>query len=189
MPGSGGGGNLQDSGHFHVGDLFMSGSHGEVLQYSSTGTFLYSYATGQNDFATGMGVDSQSNLYVTDFDNGVVTRFDSSGTVLGTFGSGSGFPGYYNPESTVFDAAGNAYVSNVSETTSGHGGITKLNAQGIYQSTILSGTRVDWMDLAADNRTLLFTQEGTAIKRVNIQTGQTMTDFVDTAANDGQGIR
>ena len=45
-------------------------------------------------------------LYATAFTSNQINRFDSAGNRLGTFGSGFNS----NPESIVFDAAGNAYV-------------------------------------------------------------------------------
>src|SRR5262249_50261761 len=112
MPGTGGGGggvgNFQNVGNFHIGDLFMSGDSGRIFQYLAGSSPPYSttnnYNTNQNEFESGMAFDSQGNLYVTDWGAANVTEFSPSGTLIGTFGHGTNWPGYAHPESIAFDA-------------------------------------------------------------------------------------
>jgi streptogramin lyase len=85
--------------------------------------------------------------------------------LLGTFGGG-----YSTPEMIVFDLAGNAYVGNTG------GFIRKFDANGNFLQQFNSG-RVDFLDLAADQRTVLFTQEGTAIKRYDVVSDTPLSDF------------
>jgi hypothetical protein len=114
-----------------------------------------------------MAFDAAGNLYATGFDANVVKKLTNQGVLLGNFGSG-----YSLPESIVFDKAGDVYVSSV-----GRAGIKEFDSSGNLIKTIITGTRVDWMDLSADQTTMLFTQEGGAIKRVNVATGTLLTDF------------
>src|SRR5437867_2748615 len=76
----------------------------------------------------------------------------------------------------VFDAAGNAYVSSV-----GGNGITKFDSAGIFVQNFAVG-RVDWMDLSADQCTMLYTLEGDSIKRHDVCTDTAMTDFASGLA-------
>src|SRR5207249_2022308 len=82
-------------------------------------------------------------------------------------------------EAILFDGVGNAYVGGVAS-----GGFRKFNSAGVFQAVYASGVRVDWMDLAADQQTMLYTQEGRAIKRHNVSNNTGLTDF---AALPGSG--
>ena len=121
---------------------------------------------GASGFTTGMAFDASGNLYVTGFSAGTVAKFDTNGALLGNFATGLNVP-----ESIVFDNTGDAYVSSV-----GGSGINKYNSTG----TLLGNTpigRVDWMDLEADQKTMLYTQEGTEIKAVDVSTNTALPNF------------
>jgi hypothetical protein len=104
---------------FQTGDVFVGVTTqtgpvlgpGKVLWYRPNGTptptLIATLDTGQASTETaGMAFDASGNLYATVFAAQNVVKFDRSGTLQGTFGSG------YNldPESILFDSAGNAYV-------------------------------------------------------------------------------
>ncbi len=72
--------------------------------------------------------------------------------------------GYSTPESIAFDAAGTAYVGSLGN------GIRKFDAAGLFQATVIN-TRVDFLDVAADQDTIYYTQEGNDIKAVSITSG------------------
>jgi streptogramin lyase len=128
-------------------------------------------------FITGSAFDASGNFYVTRFSNGSVQKFSSSAADLGTFASS--LP---TPESVVIDASGNVYVGNVG------GSIRKFDSSGNLLSTSISSTRVDFMDLAADQTTMLFTQEGGEVKRVNVATNTLLSDF-STAVEQAFALR
>ena len=69
--------------------------------------------------------------------------------------------GYSTPESIAFDAAGTAYVGSLGN------GIRKFDAAGLFQATVIN-TRVDFLDVAADQDTIYYTQEGNDIKAVSM---------------------
>jgi DNA-binding beta-propeller fold protein YncE len=73
---------------FQTGDVFASVSNGQVNWYRSNGTFVQTLNTGLGGFTTGSAADSAGNLYVTDFSAGAVSKFDNTGTLIGTFGTG-----------------------------------------------------------------------------------------------------
>jgi PEP-CTERM motif len=82
----------------------------------------------------------------------------------------------------VLDAAGNIYVGNVG------GGIRRFDSAGALLSTSLATTRIDFMDLSADQSTMLYTQEGNRILRVNVATNTGLSDF-STAVDSAFALR
>ncbi len=83
----------------------------------------------------GVGIDASGNIYVTNSGNNTISKYNSSGTYLGTFGSGATLS---SPKDIIFDSSGNAYVLNLG-ASAGTGSVYKYNASGVYQSTIISG--------------------------------------------------
>jgi hypothetical protein len=151
---------------FPTGDVFVSVSNGLVNEYTPSGTLVQTLNTTQGGYTTGSAFDSpgpSGNFYVTDFSASQVSKFDSSGTLLGTFGSG-----YSIPESILFDASGNVYVGNVSNP------ILKFDSAGNPLASFTTPTgRSDWIDLAADQCTMYFDGEGADIGSINVCTGGT----------------
>jgi len=164
---------------FVDGDIFAAVNNGNVQHYSAAGVLLETLNTGQGGFTTGMAFDSSGNLYVTNFSANSVTQFAGAGDphTSSLFGSG-----YSTPESIVFDGAGNVYVGNLGN------GILKFDSAGNFLGTVIN-TRVDWMDLAADGITMLYTQEGHDIKTVNVNTGVSGANFTTGTASQAFALR
>lgn len=153
------------SAQFATGDVFVAVANGSVQWRQPNGTLVMTLNTTQGGYTTGMALDTANNLYVTNFSASTVSRFDKFGALLGTIGTG-----YSTPESIVFDNASNYYTGNLSN------GIRKYNGAGVYQSSSFTG-RVDFMDLQADQCTVLYTTEGGTIFRYNICTNTALSDF------------
>lgn len=149
---------------FTLGNVFVSTGVGTVREYTPTGTLVQTL-TGGSSYMTGSAFDASGDFYVTNFAANTVRKYSGGVSPGSTFGFG-----YSTPESVVFDAAGNAYVGSIG------GSIRKFDSSGSFLSSVSPG-RVDFMDLAADQTTMLYTQEGGEIKRVNVATGTTLTDF------------
>ncbi len=166
----------QTRGIFTAGDILAAVTEvginnvGYINHFSADGTFLGVLDPQFNGYATGMAFDASSNLYSTGFGTNLVETFDSSGNLLQPFGSN-----LYYPESVVFDHNGIVYVS--SARLGPNSGIHEFDQHGNLLGVILSGTRVDWMDLAADQRTMLYTDEGDNIHSVDVVTGLAGPDF------------
>lgn len=96
--------------------------------YSSTGVSLTGASLSGPSL---MFIDASGNIYVANYNNGTVSRWNSSHTYLGTYTTGKSLN---SPEGIVFDSAGNCYVEDT-----GNGAVYKYNSSGVYQSTIISG--------------------------------------------------
>src|SRR4029077_14595909 len=165
---------------FQTGDVFVGvacfsegGCTGKVLWYRNDGTFVKTLDTGQiNTETTGMAFDASGNLYATVFEANNVVKFDHSGSLLGTFGSGYNF----DPESIRFDSAGNAYVGQADGTHQ----VLKFSSSGAplaMFSPAVETRGTDWIDLAADQNTLFYTSEGHLVKRFDVNANAQLPDF------------
>lgn len=157
---------------FQTGDVFAAVSNGNVNWYRSDGTLVKVLRTGRSGFTTGMAFDASGVLYVTGFNDGIVSCFDKQGNLLGQFGSG--YSG--NPESILFDAAGSVYIGAVD----GDNDIRKFSSSGelLDKFDVVTGPRgSDWIDLAKDQCTMLYTSEGSVIRRYDVCGKRQLTDF------------
>jgi sugar lactone lactonase YvrE len=168
-------GNAAQASTFQTGDVFAAVSNGQVQHYDSTPTLLETLNTTQGGFTTGMAFDQAGNLYVTNFSAGSVSKFDNNGNLLGIWGNATGLA---TPESIVFNQAGDAYVGTLG------GGIVKFDQNGNVLQNLSGAGRVDWLDLAADQKTIFYTQEGRQILRYDVSTDTQLSDF---AALPGAG--
>lgn len=163
---------------FGLGDVFVSHFGGTVTRHSQTGAVLQTLTTCCSGYVTGSAFDGAGNFYATNFSASQVSKFDNTGTLLGTFGSG-----YSTPESIVFDKSGNVYVGNLGN------GIRKFDAAGNLLQAYASAGRVDWMDLTADQSTMYVTTEGTSIRRFDLATGTYGTDFASGLGGEAFALR
>lgn len=77
----------QSSSAFGIGDVFVAVGDGKVQWRLPDGTLNPTLDTGLGGHTTGMAFDKVGRLYVTGFTAGAITRFDSTGTRIGTFGT------------------------------------------------------------------------------------------------------
>ncbi len=153
---------------FVPGDIFAAVGNGRVNVFTPTGTFIQQLddRTGVPN-TTGMTFDNAGDLYVTNFSLGSISKFDVHGNLLNTNWA-SGLTN--TPESIVFNRANTAaYVGGAHA-----GSIVALDTSGKVTSTISPGG--DWVDLAADQHTLLYTPESTRVGSVDIN-GTANADF------------
>lgn len=164
---------------YAVGDVFADVGNGQVQHFSSTGVILDTLsgpATGNE--STGMAFDLAGNLYATQFAANKVYKFDNAGNFVSTFGSG------YNadPESIGRDFFGNFYVGQAE----GSHQILKFDSAGTPTGSFSPATDkrgTDWIDISADQCTVLYTSEGKLIKRFNVCTNTQLSDFATLPIN------
>lgn len=160
---------------FQTGDVFVAVDGGRAQWHNPAGALYASLDTfkGEYTYTTGMAFDAAGILYVTDFNANAITRFDGGGAFLGDFGGGFGS----DPESVLFDAKGNAYVGQADGTAR----VLKFDPFGnpLAAYTVVRQDRgSDWIELAADQRTLYYTSESSAIKRFDLVANTQLPDFL-----------
>jgi uncharacterized repeat protein (TIGR01451 family) len=167
------------TGPYQLGELFASFANGYVGVFKSDGTFLGTINTGQAQ-DTGLQFDTKGNLYVTTFGTPTgVVKLDINGNVIGPFGSG--YTG--NPESIVFNLAGDAFVGEAQThdpTNPNPVPVLEFDANGNLIATFNVARQdrgSDWVELLGDQKTLLYTSEGTSIKSFDISKNLQNADF------------
>jgi hypothetical protein len=163
-------------GPFPGGDVLVSAGNGLVEVFKPDGTSLGTLSTGQA-LNAGMAFDATGNLYVTTFDTTGVVKFDPTGKLLGPFGSG--YTG--NPESILFNLKGNAFVGAAQNTGSSLTvPIFEFDGTGKPIATFQVAPQSrgsDWIELLQDQKTLLYTSEGTSVKSFDVSTSVQNPDF------------
>jgi DNA-binding beta-propeller fold protein YncE len=158
----------------------VSTGNGLVTEFDQNGNILGQLDTTTGSlYTTGSVFDSAGNFFVTDFATSQVTKFDPTGALIGSFGSG------YNadPESVIIDSAGNVYVGQADGTHN----VLEFDPSGTLLATFSPATEnrgTDWIELDSDQCTLFYTSEGVLVKRFDVCTNTQLTDF-NTAALPG----
>jgi outer membrane protein OmpA-like peptidoglycan-associated protein len=169
---------------FGPGDVFVAAVMGKIQWRHPDGSLVRVLDTGAKAYPTGMAFDARGNLYVTNFNAGTISEFDSKGYLVGTVGSN------YNcdPESIAFDGKGNAFVG---QADCGKEVLEfDPNWQFLKSFKVSTDDRgSDWVELAADQCTLYYTSEGKAVKRFNVCTNSQMADFTSHASGDAFALR
>ena len=157
------------------GDVLAATGNGQVKNFSPSGTLLDTLdTTTGSTYTTGMCFDSSNDLFVTDFSTNALSEFDTGGNLkAASFATTAS-----TPESCAPDASNNLYVGGPSAPA-----IYKFSPSGTLLNTYSvtadgSGTGgTDWVDLASDECTVLYTDEGVLIKSFNVCTNTQNADF------------
>ena len=171
---------------FSAGEVFAAVGEGKVKRFQPDGTLIETLDTGvASRETTGMAFDAANNFYVTLFQAGQIHSFDFNGTHRGAFGPG----GYSQPESIAIDLNQNLYVGQA-----GASAIRKFDSQGnqLDSFTVEVGPRgTDWIDLAADQRTIYYTSEGKIIRRYDVLSKTQLPRFnpVDLPGSKAYALR
>lgn len=163
---------------WQTGDVFTGVSNGTYKVYDNSGTFKEDISNGLGGFTTGCAFNpALTRLYTTDFSNTKVIVFDNASPhgIVQTIDTGATSPGG-SSESIVFDAAGNFYVGHAN----GDHRIHKYDAAGNLLGTFNAATETrgtDWLELAADQKTIFYTSEGGRILRFDTLANAQLPDF------------
>jgi len=157
---------------YTIGDVFVAVTGVGVEEYTASGTLVQTItdaSISSSGYITGMAFQNNGDLLVTGFSSGNVVQFDNAGNLVNaTWSINNG-----TPESIAIDSTGNVYVSSVGST-----GIKEYtSAGGAVTNTSINGTRTDWIDLAADQHTMLYTNETQTIHSVNVSTNTNNADL------------
>jgi uncharacterized repeat protein (TIGR01451 family) len=172
---------------YNRGDVLASVGQGQVKHFSPTGALLETLntTTGSSE-TTGGCFDAAGNFYVTSFSASRMSKFDNAGNLLVANFGGTVFNTH--PESCIVDAAGNIYVGQAD----GSQDILKLSPTGALLATFnpTVGPRgSDWIDLAADQCTMLYTSEGNLIRQFNVCTNTQLANFATLPAQPCFALR
>jgi len=160
----------------NTGDIFAAIGNGQVAHYNHSGTLIETLNTGQGGYTTGMAFDGAGNLQVTNFSAGNTTRFNSNGVIVAPNPYVS--PGS-SPESIAYAQDGSFYVGRAG------GSPQHYSSTGTLLQTYSTSGASDWIDLAADQTTLFYNDEGGTIRRLNVATNTPLADFANNTAHGG----
>src|SRR5262249_7859269 len=139
---------------FEIGDVFASVGNGQVQVYRN-GALVQTLNTGVGGLTTGSTTDSAGNFFVTNFQAGSVTQFNSNGAFVQTLAAGGG-----NPESIVFSSDGTGFVGNAAQNV-----IHILGSASTVGPVAIQNRGTDWIDLASNQTTFFYTSEGNSVLR------------------------
>jgi streptogramin lyase len=145
----------------------VNGTNGDLYKYNSAGVGGIINTTNLVS-PSGLGVDGLGNIYVADFTSGptggtyAVLKFNNTGTLLATM------TGFNQPYGIAFDAANNAYVSNL-----GTNSIIKINAGTTTTSTYISGLANPPYGLAIDQSGNMYIGSNTGNTIAKVAAGTT----------------
>ena len=150
------------------------GAVDEVVTDGAPSTFLGPSSSTNPSNQYGLCLDAANNIYVTNFEDGTVSKLNSTGAVvaypwvrISTFASGSGFP-----TSCTVDNAGNVYVGLGSASTPADPRLLKFNASGAllasYPLAAPSSFGEVWIDLMSDDCTLVYTAGDAVVREWNV---------------------
>ena len=148
-------GNLYISDQFNSRIRLVTASTGIITTVAGNGTAGFLGDTGSSTVETAVNaeiygsdtviVDSKSNLYISDTENGVVRMVTSSGaisTYAGEYSLGAGFSGdggqanvaqLYKPAGLAMDSSGNLYIAD-----NGNSRIRKVIGAGLTNAGVIS---------------------------------------------------
>ncbi|HKW24419.1 MAG TPA: PEP-CTERM sorting domain-containing protein [Terriglobales bacterium] len=156
------------------GDVFASVDGGNVNEYTPTGTLVQTLSDVSGTiFTTGSAFDAAGNFYVTNFDARTISQFDNSGNLLNSAFVSTGLLN----ESISFAMNGDFYVGSAQSPTIAEYSPTGtlLNTFNVTGGNGTGGT--DWIDLQADQHTILYDGEGNIILSFNTATNTQNPDF------------
>ncbi len=117
-------------------------------------------------YTTGMTFDNAGDLFVTNFSTNTVSKFNANGTLASSNYLSTGS----TPESILINQAGSFLVAGPGSAT-----IKAFSSAGVLTQTYNvqggNGTGgTDWIDLAANQSTVLYDGEGTEILSYDLTT-------------------
>jgi len=156
---------------WNAGDVFVAVSNGAYKVYDNAGNFKQTISSSLGGVTTGCTFNpAEDKLYTTNWSNNKVVVYDNADPhpILRTIATSSG-----RNESPVFAADKTFYVSHALG-----GSIDHYDSAGTLIANLAHGVRTDWLDLAADQKTMFFSDEVShAVHRFDVSTNTPLPDF------------
>jgi uncharacterized repeat protein (TIGR01451 family) len=159
---------------WNVGDVFAGIANGSYNVYSNSGAFKETISDGSGGFTTGCSFNpSLDKLYTTSFSVSKVVVYDNTipHPIVQTITTGKA-----SAESIVFAGNGHFFVGGPIDPE-----IEEYDASGtlIDNDTVAAdGTGgPDWVDLAADQKTIFYTSESRLVRRFDAAADAQLPDF------------
>jgi uncharacterized repeat protein (TIGR01451 family) len=159
---------------WQIGDVFAGVASGQYKVYDNGGVFKETITDGLGGFTTGCSFNpALDKLYTTNFSSSKVVVYDDASphAIVQTITTGKSAA-----ESIVFASNGHFFVGGPSD-----GKIEEYTAAGTLVDTdtvAADGTGgPDWIDLAADQKTMYYASEGRLVKRYDVSADTQLTDF------------
>jgi Ca2+-binding RTX toxin-like protein len=166
------------------GDVFAGATGGTSRYdvYSNDGVLKDSVPVPAG-IPTGCSVSDSGDLLATNFTTDAL-RFDGADphSLVQTISSPDA--GNISSESLVHNQAGDFLVGHAD----GSRDVDRFNSAGVFQQTydVPTGPRgTDWIELAADQKTLFYTSEGTNIHRYDLSTNTALSDYATNVVPGG----
>lgn len=175
-----------EAAEWEIGDVFAAVGNGNYKVFKNDGRFLETLVGPFSRFTTGCSFNPDlTKFYGTYFSNTKVVAFDDIHPhgILQVVNTNAMSPTGHS-ESVVFDAAGNFYVGH----PDGNDLIHKYDVAGnliVTFAVAVDNRGTDWLDIAADQKTLFYTSEGRAIQRFDTVENIQLENF---AVLPGEGL-
>lgn len=158
---------------FAIGDVLTSIGNSQMKVFDQAGTLKQTLtATGANAaFNDGMCVDGAGNVYQTGLNSGNVSKYGANGILV----NATYITGVTRVESCLFNQAGEMFLGIASGSR-----IEKYNVSGptgTLVATYPTATATDWIELAANQCTMLYTNESPTVRRHDVCTNTAMADL------------
>lgn len=171
---------LSAAGPFQVGDLFIGSANGVIQWRRHDGTPVRLLSLGGTNAISALGFDPAGRLVVAA--NNALERFDTQGNLLGFWATN------ITALSLAFDAQGDCYVAGGGyNLTGGSGPIWELNNAGVLLSTFSVPADAEapvYLDLGADQHTIVYTSAGTTVKAYDAATRAPLPALVSNLSSD-----
>lgn len=158
---------------FATGDMLAAVGDGKIKHFDSAGRLVDTLAADASGEGGAVLVDhSSGRVLAANFTASTVEQFNATGSHVGQFGGGYDV----HPEGIVRDFEGNVYVG----LNDGSHGLLKFSPDGSLVARFapaLENRGIDWLDLDADQCTMLYTSEGKLIKRFDVCADEQLADF------------
>ena len=162
---------------WRAGDVFVAVGNGAYQVYDRAGGLKHLLSSERGGYTTDCGFNPAGDrLYTTNYTHSQVVVYDGKDReIVQTIDAGEISPKGHS-SALVFDAAGNFYVGH----PDGNALIHKYNDSGMLldaYEVAVEDRGSNWIDLAADQRTLFYTSEGRRIRRYDAVAQVQLADF------------